>query len=624
MAWVRNRGTTRKKRWYINYVDEHDDPVEKPCSQPTREEAQKFADAVEAKCERIRLGVEKAALPDWTIRELAERYFEDVLPTKADPKLREGVIRNHVIAHLGDTVFHRLLPVDVDRWQEMLKKRPRGAPGKSAHKKRAHEPLSPKTVLNARNLLSAMFRYAQKKLKLDVSNPVLDADPIQLEDPDPNPVEIEHLGPILANVEPEWMTLFITAVCLGPRKGELAGLLCGDVDLDRQLIKIWRSYDKLTTKTKRTRLSVIPIFLVPGLRAQIAGRPPDAILFPEHEVNEDDEIIEVMMTTETDLVAVLKAAIKKAGIIDRYEYTCRKGKSRGRHGTSPEVSWGCGRKLTKKVDEKTDCAKCQRRMWSEAIPVHYTFKDLRATFATYALESSGDLDFVQRQIGHQEGSSVTKLHYAKLRAQRMVVHADRLPFKALLPGGFAIAEDQLPFDVGSGDENPVSQLPGPRNRPVASATNLYQTPTRQMTEDNEKHPDLTKEYSPIPSTSNPKAAGSTPAGRTRETPRTKREISRGGVARPGGSEPFGSLLPGAGSKALPRGTKPRLRVVDGGADRILTVKQVAEHLALSTATVYAFIERGELPCSRFASQIRVSLADLEAFIDRHSVPKGSP
>ena len=81
-------------------------------------------------------------------------------------------------------------------------------------------------------------------------------------------------------------------------------------------------------------------------------------------------------------------------------------------------------------------------------------------------------------------------------------------------------------------------------------------------------------------------------------------------------------LPGAPSTTgrvapvWPQSTGVRLRVLDGGVRNLLSVRQVAERLSVSTATVYRLAERGELPHLRLSNAVRVAPADLEAFIDR--------
>jgi excisionase family DNA binding protein len=52
----------------------------------------------------------------------------------------------------------------------------------------------------------------------------------------------------------------------------------------------------------------------------------------------------------------------------------------------------------------------------------------------------------------------------------------------------------------------------------------------------------------------------------------------------------------------------------GGAARLLTVREVAERLAVCTATVYALCERGEIRHLRVLNAIRIHPNDLEASI----------
>ncbi len=55
---------------------------------------------------------------------------------------------------------------------------------------------------------------------------------------------------------------------------------------------------------------------------------------------------------------------------------------------------------------------------------------------------------------------------------------------------------------------------------------------------------------------------------------------------------------------------------EGEADHLLTVRQVADRLGLSTATVYKLCDRGELAHVRISNAIRIAPADLAAFVER--------
>jgi excisionase family DNA binding protein len=61
--------------------------------------------------------------------------------------------------------------------------------------------------------------------------------------------------------------------------------------------------------------------------------------------------------------------------------------------------------------------------------------------------------------------------------------------------------------------------------------------------------------------------------------------------------------------------RPDLRV-RGRASEHLAVREVAERLAVCSATVYALCGRGELRHIRVSSAIRIRAADLEAFTGR--------
>jgi excisionase family DNA binding protein len=71
---------------------------------------------------------------------------------------------------------------------------------------------------------------------------------------------------------------------------------------------------------------------------------------------------------------------------------------------------------------------------------------------------------------------------------------------------------------------------------------------------------------------------------------------------------------GAPVVRVPVASRAQLHAIQGGAGRLLTVRDVAERLAVSTATVYALCERGELPHLRVSNAIRIRPDDLKAFI----------
>ncbi len=56
---------------------------------------------------------------------------------------------------------------------------------------------------------------------------------------------------------------------------------------------------------------------------------------------------------------------------------------------------------------------------------------------------------------------------------------------------------------------------------------------------------------------------------------------------------------------------------------LLTAAEVAEHLRVSTMTIYRLIRRGELPAVRVGRNYRVRQSDLEAYLADQTVDPGS-
>jgi excisionase family DNA binding protein len=67
-----------------------------------------------------------------------------------------------------------------------------------------------------------------------------------------------------------------------------------------------------------------------------------------------------------------------------------------------------------------------------------------------------------------------------------------------------------------------------------------------------------------------------------------------------------------------------LRVLRGGRDGLLSVRDVAEELGVCTATVYRLCADGQLAHVRILNAVRVTPRDLADFIDRqrHGGPAG--
>ena len=88
-----------------------------------------------------------------------------------------------------------------------------------------------------------------------------------------------------------------------------------------------------------------------------------------------------------------------------------------------------------------------------------------------------------------------------------------------------------------------------------------------------------------------------------------------------GLQGFAAIRDGFATNLLPQPGR-RLRVVEAPPEHLLTVREVAERLALHPVTVYRLCAKGEVPHIRISNAIRVTEADLQSFIRFRSAESG--
>jgi integrase len=163
--------------------------------------------------------------------------------------------------------------------------------------------------------------------------------------------------PLLAGaaiVPPRGITLYA-----GLRKGELCGLLKSDVDVDAGVITVRRSYDRETTKGGHADVIPVAPALEPYLQAAI-DESPSELVFPWPDGS--------MRSPECDPAKVLRRALARAGLVEGYDHSCLRCKSRG----TPHVERYADAALRR-------CPACNAKLWPKALPRPMRFHDLRHT-----------------------------------------------------------------------------------------------------------------------------------------------------------------------------------------------------------------------------------------------------
>jgi excisionase family DNA binding protein len=292
-----------------------------------------------------------------------------------------------------------------------------------------------------------------------------------------------------------------------------------------------------------------------------------------------------MYSSHTPLEDVLRRAMKRAELVLGYEHVCR-----------PK---GCAHKERANDAALRRCPKDGMKLWPKAQLRPIRFHDLRHTTASLLMMAGANPAAVQRILRHQDPRITTEV-YGHLAPDYLRAEVDRLRFHASeeteIRGAEASESGPLgPPVVHEGSEGRFVRDPGIENTPKISAKLLA------------RH----RGFEPLTYGS---GVGRPPLGaRSR-----KSQIGGNVRSRTKGKIQESHPLAGFSSPLvtpLLQGSAP-LRVIKGGGDRLLSVRQVAARLNVSTATVYALVARGDLPHLRIANAIRVAPRALWTFIEK--------
>ena len=362
----------RKGAWYVQFKDWHGTFKKQVTRALTKAEAQRLADDLERRAERQRLGMEELAVR-------VEGHARRALRVVAEEPLQ------------SQARAHRTRSVEAVRacWSAGEVARPARDVGgggghppadgarrvESEHHQRA--PVDPPDHLHSRLQGAGALPFPRNEP--DHQRPVLGR-------PQEGPRDAPRRGGqhlLRPHVPDYWLGVFVTALYTGMRKGEIFGLRKRDVDLNANLIIVSRSYDQETTKGKHADAIPIAPPLKPFLEAAIAASPTE-LVFPDPEGK--------MRLKESDPEKVLRRAMGRAGLVDGYDFVCRRCKARRQEPHTWRYA-DC---------EERFCPTCEMRLWPKAIPRQMKFHSLRHTVATLLLRAKVPMQHVQRILRHTD------------------------------------------------------------------------------------------------------------------------------------------------------------------------------------------------------------------------------
>ncbi len=341
------------------------DPDEFKTLRDAKRRAQEFEDVAAAECSLLEGRIGKTAtfanLIDWWDRNYAAkcRSFTEV-----------GFLKRHTLPELGTVKVHEITAGLVEGF--LVKKEaldPAGEPE-----------LKPKSINNLRELIGRVFSKAIEQELWKGRNPI-DKVPRRKVKRKKNLAVLtpDEAKALLYALDPRWRGIVATALFLGPRKGEILGLLKEDVDLPNLDINITRSYEYDSTKGNREDKLPIPEPLVPFIQAAIAASPNE-LVFPGSDGK--------MYSRDTKLNLVVRRGLARAGVVIGYDHICRRT--------------GCGYRVRQQDAEPRWCPDCQMKLWLRAIPKRTRFHDLRHTTATLLLKEGVPMGVVQKILRHSD------------------------------------------------------------------------------------------------------------------------------------------------------------------------------------------------------------------------------
>lgn len=229
-----------------------------------------------------------------TVAEYLDDWLASTAPQRVAPKALEryrGLVRNQIKPHLGAIGLQKLRAADVDRWIKALL-----TEGKIAARTIRHAHGVLRTALND----AAAVELVERNVASLIRPPSATRQEVEILTADQVADTLERLRD-----HPSLFPIAALALGTGARRGEIAALRWGDLDLDAATVRIERALEQTAEglrvkgpKTAAGRRTVsLPAFVVTALRdhrrktlelrlALGAGAlPAEAPVFGDHEGN---------------------------------------------------------------------------------------------------------------------------------------------------------------------------------------------------------------------------------------------------------------------------------------------------------------------------------------------------
>lgn len=343
-------------KYRIRWRDENG----KRCSQvfDTRKQAKEELRKRIFEVQQIKAGVLKKDNNSITFGMLAEYWLEHRAAYKRSKKDDISTINKYLNPAFKDKPIAKIRTVEIDRFKKQL------------------EHLTPKSQSNHLTLLISMLKLAVE-LEWLVKIPLIKKPSTKLFSKDYHFLQTsEEINRFLEAAKAEGdmvYLLYSTAVFTGLRQGELAGLQFSDIDFERNLIVVQRSYDG-PTKSDKVRYVPLMANLKPLLASWRDKNTSEHVFMNQNN--------KMHVAGSRVFKQIFFRVLKRAG----FQQISQNGKRKN----------------------------------------YICFHDLRHTFASHWMMNGGDLFKLQRILGHQDSKMTQR--YAHLSPKAFADDLNRLVF----------------------------------------------------------------------------------------------------------------------------------------------------------------------------------------------------
>jgi integrase len=228
-----------------------------------------------------------------TVAEFLEDWLEHTLKARAQPRSFESfsvIVKKHIVPSLGRIRLDKLTPQQVQALLEK-KRKPYKTKTKSGKTIEKHG-LSPQSIASIRTVLRSALSQALKWGIIGRNVATL-IDPPRIPRPLAHVIELDGARKLLEVARGKrFEAVFVLALTLGLRRGEILGLRWSDVDFEKSAVRVNQALQRVggklqvtEVKTQRSRRVVaIPESVVRALKTRRAQQAQDRLLAgPEWE-----------------------------------------------------------------------------------------------------------------------------------------------------------------------------------------------------------------------------------------------------------------------------------------------------------------------------------------------------